>query len=150
MNERYKKTLIDPKVRLLLSIYLQGFPQRSSWRRKILGELNYDKSNLSKDLTSLLDDSLIQSMNSDRIGAPYKVTKQGKKFLKPIIFPFQIGLFILIWTATWSAIIYLLYNSQPLALALAFMVFILFSFVVVALILIFQPYILLKTGKISY
>jgi len=31
MSERYKKTLIEPKVRLLLSIYLRGYPQKSTW-----------------------------------------------------------------------------------------------------------------------
>lgn len=150
MTERYKKTLIDPKVRLLLSIYLQGFPNRRGWSKKLEKELNYDKSNLSNHITDLLHDNLIVSLNSDRVSPPYKVTKEGKRFLKPIIFPFQIGLFILIWVASWSLIFYSLYHSYPLLLALVFMIFIIVSFVGVALILIFQPYVLLRAGKTSY
>jgi hypothetical protein len=150
MSERYKKTLIDPKVRLLLSIYLQGFPNRTSWRKKLEKELDYDKSNLSNHLTELFDDKLIESVNHNGKSPPYKITKEGKRFLKPIIFPFQIGLFIISWVALWFVVFYLLFNSQPIVMASAFLVFILFSFVSVALILIFQPYVLLKAGKISY
>jgi hypothetical protein len=150
MSERYKKTLIEPKVRLLLSIYLRGYPQKSTWTRKLKSELDYDKSNLSNHLKELLHDKLIESKNPNGIDAPYKITRQGKKFLKPIIFSYQIGLFILIWSASWSLIFYLLYSSQPLMLALTFMIFILISFVGIAIILILQPYVLLKAGKISY
>ena len=150
MSERYKKTLIEPKVRLLLSIYLQGYPHRSSWRKKIEKELDYDKSNLSNHLKELIYDELIESKNPDRISPPYKITTQGKRFLKPIIYPFKLGLFIMVWAACWSLFFYILYNGQPLMLALTFMIFILVSFIGVALILILQPYVLLKGGKISY
>ncbi len=147
LEERYKKTLIEPKVRLLLSIYLQGFPQRSSKRKKLENELSCDKGNLSKHITSLLHDNLIQSTNPDRVSPPYKVTKQGKKFLKPIILSFQIGLFIIIWAASWGTIFYVLYNSQPIMMAISFLVIILGGFVTAALILIFQPYVLLRVEK---
>lgn len=150
MTERYKKTLIEPKVRLLLSIYFQGFPQRSGWRKKLQKELDYDKGNLSTQITSLLDDKLIESRNTDGISPPYKVTREGKRFLKPIIFPFQIGLFIIIWVATWSVIFYVLFNSQPLVLVSAFLLFMAVSFIAVAVALIFHPYVLLKAGKVSY
>jgi hypothetical protein len=150
MSERYKKALINPKVRFLLRIYLQGFPRGGLWRKKLEEELEYDKSNLTRTITELLDDKLIDSLNPNRVGAPYKITKKGKKFLRPIIYPFQIGLFIAIWVASWSVALCYLFYSQPFVLVSAFTLFIVVSFVAVAVALIFQPYLLLKAGKTYY
>jgi len=47
MSERYKKTLIAPKVRLLLHIYLLGYPKNDVRRKELEKKLEYDKGNLS-------------------------------------------------------------------------------------------------------
>jgi hypothetical protein len=150
MSEKYNKALISPKVRLLLSIYLQGFPHRSSWRKKLEIDLDCNKGNLTTHINSLLDDKLIVSLNPNNFNPPYKVTAKGKKYLKPIIYPYQLGLFIMVWTAGVSLVYYLLFSNQLLLFALVFLIFILFSFIIVALLLVLHPYILLKRGKVHY
>lgn len=150
MSEKYNKALISPKVRLLLSIYLQGFPHQSSWRKKLERNLDCNKGNFTTHINSLLDDELIVSLNNDNFKPPYKVTAKGKKYLKPIIYPYQLGQFIVVWSACVSIVYYLLLSSNLLLFASFFFLLILFGFIIVALLLLLHPYILLKRGKVHY
>jgi hypothetical protein len=150
MNKKNKKTLIEPKVRLLLSIYLQGFPKKLNWQKKLVRNLDYGKGNISTQITSLLDDNFIESKNPNNVGPPYKVTSEGKKFLGPILFASKIGMFLGSYVSFWSVIIYLVYANQPLLQVTVIFPVVMVSFVVLAIVLIFYPYLLLKLGKIHY
>ncbi len=150
MSKRKKKTLVAPKMRLLLSIYLQGFPEKIGWRRKLQQNLGYEKGNLSTHLTDLLDENLIESRNQDKIGPPYIVTAEGKKLLTPIIFTQWFGMFMGIYVGACYGIFYILLRDQPLLVITLLFPMTLISVVVLSILLIFYPYILLKLGRKSY
>jgi hypothetical protein len=90
-KEKYKKTLIQPKVRLLLTIYLEGISGKGNWRKKVSESIEYGKGNVDTQLISLLDDKLIESLNLNKRDPPYRVTKEGKRFLQPILFTSKIS-----------------------------------------------------------
>jgi hypothetical protein len=150
MSRRNKKTLIEPKVRLLLSIYLNDMSKKSNWRNKLEKDLACGKGNLSTYLTDLVDDGLIESQNPNGTDPPLKVTAQGKKFLGPIIFTSRIGMFILSWVGIWVALDYVIFAGQPVIVASIILPLIIFSFLALALILMLYPYLLLKGGKTHY
>ncbi len=150
MSKKNKKTLIEPKVRLLLSIYLQGFPKKLGWQKKLRKDLDYGKGNLRTQITSLLDDNLIESKNPNKVDPPFKITSEGKKFLGPILFASKVGMFLGLYVSFWTVIIYVVYANQPLLQVTIIFPVVMVSFVVLAIVLIFYPYLLLKLGKIHY
>lgn len=72
-----KKTLIEPKVRVLLWIYLYGVKNENNWLAKLAKVIDYSSTgSLDALLTDLLDKNLIESYASDSKGPPYRVTEE--------------------------------------------------------------------------
>jgi len=149
-KEKYKKTLIQPKVRLLLTIYLEGISGKGNWRKKVSESIEYGKGNVDTQLISLLDDKLIESLNLNKRDPPYRVTKEGKRFLQPILFTSKIGMAVALWVSMWAVIYYFEFQSQIIVMITFWLPLLITSFIILALVLIFYPYILLKAGKIGY
>jgi hypothetical protein len=147
---KIKKRLIEPKVRLLLWIYLHGIKDESNWRGKIAKVIDYSETSLDTLLTDLVHKDLIESLNLSGQGPPYKVTDEGRRFLQPILFTNKIGMGISIWVALWAVIYYLEFLNQPIRMIVYWLPLILVSYAILALVLIFYPLLLLKLGKISY
>jgi len=149
-KEKYKKTLIQPKVRLLLTIYLEGISGKGNWRKKVSESIEYGKGNVDTQLISLLDDKLIESLNLNKRDPAYRVTKEGKRFLQPILFTSKIGMAVALWVSMWAVIYYFEFQSQIIVMITFWLPLLITSFIILALVLIFYPYILLKAGKIGY
>ena len=145
-----KKTLIEPKVRILLRIHLLGLSGKGNWRALLAKNIEYGKGNVSTQIIDLLDKNLIESLNPNKKDPPYKVTEEGRKFLEPILFTSKIGMWIGSWVAIWSVIYYVVFHDYPLIMITYWIPLLIFSFAALAFILIFYPYILLRSGKRSY
>jgi len=149
-RRKVKKRLIEPKVRLLLWIYLYGIKDESNWLAKLADKLDYSEGSLWTQLTDLLDRKLIESLNPKTNGPPFKVTKEGKKFLQPILFTRNIGIVVSIWVGICTIMYFFMYFNQPILMIIYWVPLLLVGFVILALILVFYPHLLLKLGKISY
>jgi hypothetical protein len=149
-RRKVRKRLVEPKVRLLLWIYLYGVRDESNWLAKLADKMDYSEGSLWTQLTDLFDKKLIESLNPKINGPPYKVTEEGKKFLQPILFTRNIGMVVSIWVCVWTIIYFIVYLNQPLHMIVYWVPLLLVSFVILALVLIFYPHLLLKLGKVSY
>lgn len=149
-KEKYKKTLIQPKVRLLLMIYLEGISGKGNWRKKVSQKIEYGKGNVDTQLISLLDAKLIESLNVNGRDPPYRVTREGKKFLQPILFTSKVGMAVALWVSIWAVIYYFEFQRQITLMVVFWLPLLATSFLILAFVLIFYPYILLKAGKIDY
>jgi len=149
-RRKVRKRLVEPKVRLLLWIYLYGVRDESNWLAKLADKMDYSEGSLWTQLTDLFDKKLIESLNPKINSPPYKVTEEGKKFLQPILFTRNIGMVVSIWVCVWTIIYFIVYLNQPLHMIVYWVPLLLVSFVILALVLIFYPHLLLKLGKVSY
>jgi predicted transcriptional regulator len=149
-KEKYKKSLLEPKVRLLLSIYLRGISEKNNWRARIAKSIDYGKGNVNTQLIDLLDKDFIESLNPNKKDPPYKITEKGKEFLQPILLTSKIGMVILFWVTVWAIIDYLEFLNQPVLMIIYWLPLLIVSFVILALVLAFYPYLLLRLGKTSY
>ena len=149
-RRRTKKRLIEPKVRLLLWTYLHGIRNESNWRAKMARGLDYGEGNIDTQLIDLLDKNFIEGLSPDKGGPPYRITDEGKRFLQPILFTTTIGIAVTLWLGLWTVVCYLYFFSQPVLMVVYWMPLLLASFIVLALVLLFYPYLLMKLGKISY
>ena len=150
MTKKIRKRLIEPKVRLLLWIYLYGVKDESNYLAKLADKIDYSEGSIKSHLEDLLDKKFIVSLNSDRVSPPYKVAEDGKRFLKPILFVTRIGIAVTAWNALWALIFYYLYTNQPVLVLVSWFPLLLVSFAVFSIVLLFYPYIIVKFGKISY
>jgi hypothetical protein len=150
VQRKVKKRLIEPKVRLLLWVCLYGVRDESNWLAKLADRMDYSEGSLWTQLTDLLDKKLIESLNPETNGPPYKVTEEGKKFLQPILFTRNIGIVVSIWVGIWTIIYFLACLNQPYLMIIYWLPLLLVSFAILALVLIFYPHLLLKLGKVSY
>jgi hypothetical protein len=149
-EKRIRKRLIEPKVRLLLWTHIHGIKNESNWLAKLAKEIDYSEGSVDTQLTDLLDKNLIESLNSNAVGPPYRVTNEGKKFLQPILFTTRIGAATTIWVGLWAVIYYSLFYSQPILMIAYWLPLLIVSFAILAVVLLFYPYLLLKLGKIGY
>lgn len=149
-ERRIRKRLIEPKVRLLLWTYIHGIKNESNWLAKLAKEIDYSEGSVNTQLGDLLDKNLIESRNSNAVGPPYKVTNEGRKFLQPILFTTKIGAATTIWVGLWAVIYYSLFCSQPILMIAYWLPLLIVSFAILAIVLLFYPYLLLKLGKIGY
>jgi len=149
-KRKIKKRLIEPKVRLLLWTYLHGIKDESNWLAKLAKEIDYSEGSTDTQLIDLLDKNLIESLNPNTGGPPYKITDEGKKFLQPILFVTKIGIVTSIWVGLWAIIYYLYFFNQPILMITSWLPLLVVGFVILALVLLFYPYLLLRLGKISY
>lgn len=149
-RKKISKRLIEPKVRLLLLIYLHGIKDESNWLVKLSGKIDYGEGNTQTQLIDLLDKNLIESRNPITGGPPYKITDDGKKFLQPILFTQKIGMAISIWVSIWAAIDCFIFFNQPIIMLVYWLPLLIVSFLILAVVLIFYPYVLLRAGKIGY
>jgi DNA-binding transcriptional ArsR family regulator len=145
-----RKRLIEPKVRLLLWIHLHGIKDESKWRSKTAKIMDYSAGSVDNELSDLLDKGLIESLNRDGTSPPYRLTDEGKRFLSPILYTQKMGMFTGIWVAIWAVIFYILFHGQPVLMVVFWLPLLITSFVIMALILIFYPYLLVYGGKKSY
>jgi len=151
MREREKrKTLIEPKVRLLLWVYLHGIKDESNWRSKLARKIDYGTGNLDLQINDLMDKNLIESCAQNSVDPPYKITEDGKRFLQPIMFTSKIGMFMGVWVSIWSVVYFLIFFNQPLLMMIYWLPLLIASFMMLAVVLIFYPYLLMRLGKISY
>ncbi|MEM3641126.1 MAG: hypothetical protein QXH37_04320 [Candidatus Bathyarchaeia archaeon] len=142
--------MIETKVRLLLWIYLHGVKSESNWLAKLADELDYGEGNIWTQLTDLLDKNFIEPQNPKSTGPPYRITEEGKRFLQPVLVTQRIGMVVGIWVSLWSVIYFLMYLNQPLLMIVCWLPLLIVSFIILALVMIFYPYLLLKLGKLSY
>jgi len=149
-KRKVKKRLIEPKVRLLLRIYLYGVENESNWLAKLAKEIDYSAGSLYNQIMDLLNKNMIKSLNPDGVSPPYRITEEGKNFLKPILFTSKIGMIVSLWVSLWTVIYYIIYFDKPIEMVAKWLPLLLVSFVTLALVLIFYPRLLLKLGKISY
>jgi predicted transcriptional regulator len=150
-SKKVKKTLIEPKVRLLLWIYLHGVKNESNYLARLAKQIGYSEGSLkSHIIPRLLEKNLIESFNSDKESPPYKITEKGKKFLWPILFTRRIGLFIITWVGIWTLIDYLCFIDNPILMLSSWLPLLLLSFAILSIVLILYPYLLVTRGKIGY
>lgn len=149
-KKKVKKRLIEPKVRLLLWIYLYGIKDESNWLAKLAKEIDYSEGSLQTQIIDLQNKNLIKSLNPKGEGPPYMITDEGKNFLKPITFTTRIGVTISIWVGLWAIIYYLSFLNQPTLVIVYWLPLLVVSFAIFALILVLYPHLLLRLGKISY
>jgi DNA-binding transcriptional ArsR family regulator len=149
-KRKVKKTLISPKVRLLLWVCLHGVEDESNYLAKLSDKLDYSEGSIKAHLIDLLDKGLIKSLNPDGVSPPYRGTSEAKKLLEPIFFVRKIGYFFAVFVScTFLTLIgwyihhleFLMLYWVPLTLA---------GFVFLITILILYPYMLLKCGKIAF
>jgi predicted transcriptional regulator len=148
-KKKNKKSLLEPKVRLLLWIYLRGISEKNNWRARIAKSIDYSKGNVNTQLIDLLDKDFIKSLNPNNKDPPYKITEKGKEFLQPILFTSKIGMVISLWVAIWAIIDYLEFVNQPVLMITYWLPLLIVSFAILALVLTFYPYLLLKLGETS-
>ena len=149
-RKKVKKRLIEPKVRILLWIYLHNVKDESNWLAKLAKEIDYSEGSLYTQIIDLQSKNLIESCNPNGKGPPYRITDEGKSFLRPILFTTKIGALTSVWTALWAIVYYLIFLNQPVLMIAYWLPLLIVSFAVLALVLIFYPHLLLKLGKISY
>ncbi len=145
-----RKRLIEPKVRLLLWIYLHGIKDETNWLAKLSRAIDYGTGNIESQLEDLWHKNMIEGPTSITKGPPYRISEEGKKFLQPILFTMRIGMATSIWVALWAIIYFLVFLNQPILMIVFWLPLLIVSFIILALVLIFYPYILLRLGKISY
>jgi len=150
-KRKIRKTLISPKVRLLLWIYMHEVKDESNWLAKLADKIDYSEGSIKSHLADFLDNKLIESLNSvSPMDPPYRITDEGKRFLQPILFVTKIGMAISIWVGLWAVVYYLYFINQPILMIASWLPLLIAGFVILALVLLFYPYLLLKFGKISY
>jgi hypothetical protein len=145
-----RKRLIEPKVRLLLWIYLQGIKNENNWRARVSKIIDYSTGSTAKELLELLDKGLIESFNQDKVSPPYHVTEEGQSFLRPILLTQKIGIFTGLWVSIWAVIFFALFYNNPTLMVVFWLPLLIASFIMLVIVLIFYPHILVHQGKRSY
>ena len=145
-----KKRLIEPKVRLLLWIYLQGIKDENNWRARISKIIDYSTGSTDKDLIDLVDKGLIESLNQNKVNPPYRVTEEGQNFLRPILLTQKIGIFTGLWVSIWAVIFFALFYNNLTLMVVFWLPLLIASFIMLVIVLIFYPQILVYRGKRSY
>ena len=145
-----RKRLIEPKVRLLLWIYLQGIKDEANWRSKISKIIDYSKGSTDSELSDMLDKGLIESLNRDGVSPPYRLTDEGQSFLRPILFTQKVGMFAGLWVSIWAVIYYAIFYNIPALMVAFWLPLLIATFIMLVIILIFYPHLLVYTGKRSY
>ncbi|MEM4703651.1 MAG: hypothetical protein QXJ02_01070 [Candidatus Bathyarchaeia archaeon] len=79
-KKKVKKRLIEPKIRLLLWIYLYGIKDESNWLAKLAKKIDYSEGSLQTQIIDLQNKNLIESRNPKGEGPPYIITDEGKTF----------------------------------------------------------------------
>lgn len=149
-EKKVKKTLIEPKVRLLLWIHLHGVKDESNYLAKLAKKIDYSEGSIKSHLISdLLESKLIESLNPDKESPPYRTTREAKKLLEPIFLIRTIGL----WFAIFVTVVLLSlfwYIDRPALLVYWYLPCTVVGFVVLVVVLILYPQILLKFGKTAF
>jgi hypothetical protein len=145
-----KKTLIEPKIRLLIRIYLHGVKDESNYLAKLAEEIGYEKGSLKSHLlTTLLDKNLIESTNPDRVSPPYQVTQEAKEILMPFLVIKWLGYASAIFEAVLLFSLFAFYIDNRPLLIFAWLPIAIVGFVILTICLILYPRFLLKLGKIK-
>lgn len=145
-----KKRLIEPKVRLLLWIYLLGIKNENNWRAKLSRKIDYSTGSTDTELMDLLEKGMIESLNGDKISPPYKVTDVGISFLHPILLTQKIGIFTGVWVALWTVIYFIFFRDALILMVIYWLPLLVATFIMLVIVLIFYPYLLAYQGKKRY
>ena len=147
-RKKAKKTLIDPKIRLLLLIYLKGkLKDAPNYLSQLAKRLHYGESNIKTHLIpELLKMNLIESLSNDGESPPYRCTAEGRKVLQPILLVRQIGLYFVIFIAV-AALGLLFLASNPVYMYYWFIPWTAFGFILLISVLYFYPEILLRVAR---
>lgn len=147
-RKKVKKTLIDPKIRLLLLIYLKGKLKNSpNYLSQLAKKLKYGESNIKTHLIpELIRMNLIESLNIDGESPPYRCTDEGRKVVQPILLVRQIGLYFIAFIVV-AVIGLLYYANNPVLMYYWFVPWTAFGFVLLICVLYFYPDILLKVAR---
>ena len=142
------KTLIQPKVRLLLWIYFHE--KECNSLSGIAKAIDYGKGNVKTHIIDLLDKGMIKSLSPDGEGPPYKITEKGVAFLKPLLLPRTVGIMAAILLAALTIICFVAFSKNPILMVAHWLPILIAFIVIFVLILILYPYIILRLGKIRY
>jgi len=144
-----KKTLIEPKVRLLLWIHLHGVKNESHYLAQLAEKIDYSGGSIrSHLLPDLLDKGLIESLNPDKESPPFRTTNEAKKFLEPVFMVRKLGYISLFYLFAMFSLLVGWYIYNPALLVLWWMPITIFGFAAICFVLVLYPQILLKLGKI--
>jgi hypothetical protein len=152
MSDRdVKKTLIDPKVRLLLWICLKKeIKDESNYLKKLADKIDYSGGSIrSHFIPELIRENLIESLSPDKRSPPYRATDEAKKLLAPIFFVRTVGILFTIFVAVIVAALPW-YVSNLSFLFYWYLPWITIGFAFLVIVLILYPYFLLKAGKIAF
>jgi len=104
------KTLIQPKVRLLLWIYFHE--KECNSLSGIAKAIDYGKGNVKTHVVDLLDKGMIKSLSPDGEGPPYKITEKGVAFLKLLLLPRTVGIMAAILLAALTIICFVAFSDK--------------------------------------
>ncbi|MDH7564118.1 MAG: hypothetical protein QHH24_04460 [Candidatus Bathyarchaeota archaeon] len=149
-RKKARKTLIEPKVRLLLWIRLHGERDQSNYLAKLAKKIDYSEGSLSTLLNDLLAKGFIESLNPDQVSPPYRTTNEAKEFLEPIFLVRKIGYIVALITFLASSTIFWYHAYAPDLLFKWWLPVLVISFSPVVILLILYPNFILEMGKSSY
>jgi hypothetical protein len=143
-----KKTVIEPKVRLLLWICLKKkIKNESNYLKKLGDRIDYSEGSIKSHLIpELLRKNLIKSLSPDKRSPPYRATDEARKLLEPIFFVRMVAL----WFALFVIIIALAlpwYAASPTFLWYWYFPLTVGGFAFLLTVLFLYPYFILKMGK---
>jgi hypothetical protein len=150
-NREVKKTLIAPKVRLLLWIYLKKeIKDESNYLKKLADKIDYSEGSIkSHFIPELIRENLIESFSPDKISPPYRATDEAKKLLAPIFFVRTVGIWFTVVVAVIVAA-FPWYASNPSFLFYWYLPWVTGGFAFLLTVLILYPYFLLEAGRIAF
>jgi hypothetical protein len=150
-KKEFKKTLISPKVRLLLLIHLYGVKDESNYLAQLADKLDYSEGSIKSNLISdLLNKNLIESLIIDNESPPYRTTKEAKKFLDPIFFVRIMGIMFAIFVFAMFFELFYYYIDRTVLLIQLWLPAAIIGFGLLVSVLILYPNLLLRFGKIAY
>lgn len=150
-KRKFKKTLIEPKVRLLLWIHLHGVKDESNYLAQLADKIDYSEGSIKSHLLSdLLDKGLIESLSPDKESPPFRTTKEAKKFLEPVFMVRKLGYISLFYLFSMFSLLVGWYIYNPALLVLWWVPITIFGFLAICFVLVLYPQILLKLGKMAY
>lgn len=142
-----KKTLIPPKIRLLLEIYLHGVKDESNYLARLADKIDYSEGSTHAYIQYFLGTGLIESLGTGD-NPPYRATKDAKELLDPILFVRKLGFTLIFVVCIFFPcfVYYAVYDLMGLICRLfpsTLMILLMLS-----IILLYYPQLIVKFGKL--
>jgi len=142
-----RKTLISPKIRLLLEICLHGVKDESNYLASLSDKIDFSEGSTHGYLQYLLDTGLIESLGVGD-NPPYKATRDAKELLDPILFVRKLGFILILVVCVYSALFVFLWINDSPGLIYRWFPSTMSVLAALSLILIYYPQLILKFGKL--